>query len=439
MRFISVAGILLLLMLQYFGVQNAYQMVERDLMEKSKECLREAVDVELYQRLKESKVNISVQRKEPESEGSLMFSGQINNQSDVNIGLQNLELFIGNHCKINQVDSIFIRTIKKSLGFVPKHSLRLISDSIRSNKYQEINDSLKRNDIIIGKTIYVQLNSKHAVELVLTSPTLSVITKARYIFFVSIFLVILLGVILVFQYKSMIKDKEFGVFLKDFSRVLAHELRTPINDIYLLISTVLSKDFSDVGKIEKYQKESLNQCSKMLLSIDNILLISKSELSEIHVLKTYTDMRAFIEKIVDKYRNQYFLGKVLNIETHYVSEDCNAFIDRDLMENAVINLIENAIKYSYKEVTISITCSIENNHLILKFKDDGVGISNENIKTIFRMFKRDSKMEFKQIKGFGIGLFYVQKVIKAHKGKIEITSDEGHGSEFSIEIPSNSI
>jgi len=214
------------------------------------------------------------------------------------------------------------------------------------------------------------------------------------------------------------------------------QLNSPINDIYLLISTVLSKDFTDISKIEKYHKESLNQCSKMLVTIDNILLIAKSEISKIRVLKSQIDMRPFIERILDKYRNHFFMGKTLNIETQFLSEDCKAFIDPELMENAMINLIENAIKYSYEKVTICIICSVENNHLLLRVKDDGFGISNSNMKNIFKPFNRGNKMDYRQIKGFGIGLFYVQKVVKAHKGTIEVTSEEGHGSEFYMDIPS---
>jgi len=436
MRFISVAGILLLLLLQYFWVQNAYRMVERDLMEKSKECLREAIDEELYQRLNQSRVRISVKDKSAISKGPVLSSGQINNQSDVNISLQDLELIIGNQCKVKHVDSLFTKEILKKLGFIPRHSVIIISNSKRIIRCHEFNDSIKKSEKIIGNTIFIQLNSKQSVELKLTSPTLSVITKALYIFIVSILLVLLLGIILIFQYKSMLKDKEFGAFLKDFSRVLAHELRTPINDIYLLISTVLSKDFTDDQKIEQYQEESLNQCSKMLLSIDNILLIAKSELSKISVLKSQIDMRPFIEGIVDKYRDHYFMGKTLNIETECLTEDCSSFIDPELMENVLINLIENAIKYSYEKVNIHIIFSVENNHLLLRVKDDGFGISKSNMKNIFKIFGRGSKMDYRQIKGFGIGLFYVQKVIKSHNGTIEVTSEEGKGNEFIMDIPS---
>jgi len=451
MRIISIFGIILLLTLQYFWVQNAYRMVEMDLMEKSKECLREAIDKDVSIRIGTKKIDFSggatVEELYPKSK--IIASIDIESSDDFRIGCQDVCEMQGDTCSISKVDSIFKKKIFDKTGFMPKHTIKIIDDTTRlkiikqlrfadgikngvSNKYEIHN--LK--DLLIGNTIFVKFSSKKSIQLDLTSPFVSVLTKARYIFIVTILLVLLLGIILIFQYKSMLKDKEFGAFLKDFSRVLAHELRTPINDIYLLISTVLSKDFTDDQKIEQYQEESLNQCSKMLLSIDNILLIAKSELSKISVLKSQIDMRPFIEGIVDKYRDHYFMGKTLNIETECLTEDCTSFIDPELMENVLINLIENAIKYSYEKVNIHIIFSVENNHLLLRVKDDGFGISKSNMKNIFKIFGRASKMDYRQIKGFGIGLFYVQKVIKSHNGTIEVTSEEGKGSAFFMDIPS---
>jgi|GEM_PF-846306 len=454
MRIISIFGIILLLTLQYFWVQNAYEMVEGNLMEKSKECLREAIDKEVIIRTGATKSDFADggTAEELYPTGIILASVEIESAADFRVGCQDICEITGDTCSIIRVDSIFKKVIFERTGFIPKHHIKIIEDSTRlkitkqfqkakgrknwfSENFVNINDTLDLKDNIIGNTLFVKLTSKKSIQLDFTSPIISVITKARYIFIISILLVLLLGIILIFQYKSMLKDKEFGVFLKDFSRVLAHELRTPINDIYLLISTVLSKDFNDDQKIEQYQEESLNQCSKMLVTIDNILLIAKSEISKIHILKSQIDMRPFIEGIVDKYRDHYFMGKTLNIETECLTEDCTSFFDPELMENVLINLIENAIKYSYEKVNIHIIFSVENNHLLLRVKDDGFGISKSNMKNIFKIFGRGSKMDYRQIKGFGIGLFYVQKVIKAHNGTIEVTSEEGKGSEFIMDIP----
>jgi len=197
----------------------------------------------------------------------------------------------------------------------------------------------------------------------------------------------------------------------------------------------MSDDFVDPVKRKSYYNECLSQCSKLFLGIDNILLVAKAEQSKFMIIKSTVDMRVFICKIADKYRNNYFLRKDLKIEASCNSEEYIAYLDADLMENVILNLIENAIKYSKDALLITLSCSMENKHILIKIKDNGIGISEKDMKHVFQIFERGKKVSSNQIKGFGIGLYYVYKVVKAHKGKVTINSTEGVGSEFTIDIP----
>jgi len=125
---------------------------------------------------------------------------------------------------------------------------------------------------------------------------MSILTEAKYIFIVSLLLVVLIGIILVLQFKSMMREKAFTAFMKDYTKILAHELRSPVNNIYLLTSRLLSKDVLENEEIVHYHQECLNQCSKLLLGIDNILLVAKAEQAKLQVTKALTDMNTFIGK-----------------------------------------------------------------------------------------------------------------------------------------------
>ena len=457
-RIISIVGVILLLTLQYIWIRNAYQMVERDIMEKSKVYLKESINENIFKRLGEkvSFAGISEPTSINESVGpktKILAKMDIKQFDELNIGLQDFLNKDHKPCSIKSIDTIFQKKIFDQYGFIPKYKLRIINNStkfelvkkkIKKSKEKDLmpemstiyeNDSCKVYDFICGKTIFIKLDSYNSIELVLTSPAASVINKSKYIFFISILLVLLIGVILVFQFKSMMKDKEFTAFMKDYTRMLAHELRTPINGIHMLTSRLMSDNLMDPKKRTIYHKENLNLCSKLLLAIDNILLVARSEQSNLSIFKSNTNIQLFIEGIVDKYRDNYFQPKVLNIVTHYEPKGCMAYIDPDLMENVLINLIENAIKYSNETVDILISCSVENGRLLLSIRDNGFGIGKDDQKNIFKIFRRGTKIEGKQIKGFGIGLYYVQKVIEAHRGKVNILSEEGIGSEFIIDIP----
>jgi len=430
MRIISVLGIIAVLTLQYFWLRNAYGMVERDIMEKSKVCLKESMEEELFQRSENSKMKILVQNDYKLKPGAkIIEKKEIKQGSDITLQLQDCLYSMGNPISNEKVNKLFQKKIKKRIGFIPKYTFRVL-DNLSINK-----DSSKILDEICGTTIFFKFCSKKTIELALTSSITSVITKARYIFVFSLLLVLLIGVILIFQFLNMVRDKDFTAFIKDFSRITVHEMRTPVNSIYMLTSRIMSKEYMDEQRIENYHKESLNLCSKLLLAFDNLLLIAKSEKSKILVQKSQVDLKILLEKIADKYRNNYFLHKTVQITTNYESEDCKAYLDTDLIENTVINLIENAIKYSNESVVISINCSVENKHILLKIKDDGLGIPKNHLKNIFHLFSRGNMKDYKQIKGFGIGLYYVQKVVKAHQGKVSVKSEVGVGSEFVIDIP----
>jgi len=450
MRIISVMGIIALLTLQYFWLNNAYRMVERDMMEKCKGCLKEAIDEELLKRMSSLNItDISIADQIKLKPGDEIFaSGNVNEGDNFNRNIQELMIMIDCPCNIKRVDTLFINKAQSQLDFVPEYTLRIFNDSAkhikvcRKTKNQFPNmDSLNKNktasykDVIFNNTIYVKLASEQSIELVLTSPTKSIITKSKYIFIVSILLVLLIGVILLFQLKNMIKDKEFTKFMKDYTRILAHETRTPVNDIYMLTTRLMSDDFIDPIKRNSYYNECLNQCSKLFLGIDNILLVAKAEQSKFMIIKSTVDLRVFICKIADKYRNNYFLRKDLKIEASCNSEDYIAHLDANLMENVIFNLIENAIKYSKDALLITLSCSIENKHILIRIKDNGIGISEKDMKHVFRIFERGKKVFSNQIKGFGIGLYYVYKVVKAHKGNVTVKSTEGVGSEFTIDIP----
>jgi len=459
-RIISILGIILLLSLQYIWLRNAYLMVERDIMEKSKECLKKAVEEDIYNRLgqKPDFTGLSDSNSEIKDclppKSKILAKMDVNNTEDLNIGVQNLLKQLNIPCSAKCVDSIFQKKIFDKYGFMPKHKLKIIDNSTKFVKYKQLNNQIKPNDItpkldsiydkdsclvydfVCGNTIFVKLDSSHSMELVLTSPATTIINKAKYIFIISLLLVFLIGVILVFQYTNMKKDKEFTAFMKDYTRIIAHEMRTPVNSIYLITSRLMSEKSLGIEKTIQYYKENINQCQKLLLNIDNILMVAKSEQASLSIYKKNTDMRLFIEKIVEKYRSNYFQSKIINIETQYGREECVAYIDNDLMENVFINLIENAIKYSNESVEILISCSVENDRLHLKIKDNGLGISEKDLNNIFKIYERGmNATNSNKIKGFGIGLFYVHKAVIAHKGKINIISKEGKGSEFIIDIP----
>jgi two-component system phosphate regulon sensor histidine kinase PhoR len=190
--------------------------------------------------------------------------------------------------------------------------------------------------------------------------------------------------------------------------------------------------FSDETVKEKYLAEGMALSKKVLLNLDNILYMAKSEQREFQINRTEVAMKDFVENTLKPYRERDYHPKTVAIETLFEPESFNCMLDANLMENVFCNLMENAIKFTGVAAMITVTCKLEKDVVEIRFRDNGFGMTEEDQKRIFEIFERGSANNNKQFPGFGIGLHFVQRVVKAHGGKITVNSTVGQGSEFII-------
>ncbi|MEA4839925.1 MAG: HAMP domain-containing sensor histidine kinase [Bacteroidales bacterium] len=340
--------------------------------------------------------------------------------------LQQSLISMGKPCCIQRIDTLFQKEMIESLGFVPKYSIRFIDAKQKENA--------KGSKFIF----FAKVTEKQYIEVVLNSPLGSILRQAQLILLTSILLVILIGVILVYQLRSMLREKQFVNFIQEYTHALTHELKTPISGIYMSASQLVSGLFEDKPEHrQRYYQMCKDQSQKLLTTVDRILLVAKAEHSKITPSLAKMELKPYIDKIVDNRRQNNFRMKSVELYTEYQSETMTATIDPFLMENVLNNLIDNAIKYSDNTVKIIVSCAFSDKKLRINVKDNGFGIAEKDQKHIFDNFERGDKVEGKGIDGFGIGLNYVNKVIKAHKGTISVKSEEGLGSEFIIVLPNN--
>jgi signal transduction histidine kinase len=214
--------------------------------------------------------------------------------------------------------------------------------------------------------------------------------------------------------------------------MMTHDLRTPVTGLQMIFKMFQKNQFSDPGMKEKYIMEGINQTNKILLNLDNILYMAKSEQREFCINREDIDIKDFMEKTLKSYRDRDYNPKTVKIETIYEPESFHCMMDANLMENVVSNIMENAIKFTGEKAIISVTCSMEKDVVELRFRDNGKGMSESDQKRIFEIFERGSANNDKQFPGFGIGLHFVQRVVNAHGGKITVNSEVSQGTEFII-------
>lgn len=238
-----------------------------------------------------------------------------------------------------------------------------------------------------------------------------------------------LGTLVVFTDISREVDtrKASGEFVSN----IAHELKTPLNVLSMYSETLL-----DSGIKNKSVVESVNiiydEVDRMALLINNLLNISKIELGDIVLEKQRIKLHDFLE---DVFGNISRSGKESNLRFHLeVDEVANTVIvaDKDLLRIALNNLITNAIKYNRDGGEVSLLAEQTDGEIIIRVRDTGMGISDEEQKHIFKKFYRVNNEDTRTKSGHGLGLTLAVNIVQLHHAKLTVESKLGEGTEFII-------
>jgi two-component system phosphate regulon sensor histidine kinase PhoR len=230
----------------------------------------------------------------------------------------------------------------------------------------------------------------------------------------------------------MERDRKFAEFIKDYTRMMTHELKTPVSGIKMVLH--LLKGDLTAHERELYLLNTENLTNKVILNLDNILYMAMSEQRSLPMNKHEVDVPMFMEKLVQPYRDMEYNPKKVIINTFYEPADMHCVMDNILMERVFCNLLENAIKYTGMEAIINIRCKQEGDVCTFSVEDNGIGMTPTDQKNIFKAFERGTISRNNNYQGFGIGLHVVDRALKAHGGKISVKSTKDVGSEFIVSL-----
>jgi two-component system, OmpR family, phosphate regulon sensor histidine kinase PhoR len=220
--------------------------------------------------------------------------------------------------------------------------------------------------------------------------------------------------------------------LKSFlMQMITHELKTPLTSIKLFTEKLQNTEQLDYEKKDFWLKVIDSESDKLRRLIDNILDYARIEKG----MKTYNqkpmNLCQVVNKSVESMKYQFMISKQ-TIEVCIASDEIIINADEDAVERAITNLLTNAIKYSSAESKTILSVRKVKGNALIEVKDHGRGISDEDLKNIFEPFKRGKAVKAKKIEGTGLGLGIVKHIMDAHKGKIEVQSEPGKGSTFSL-------
>ncbi|BDS15476.1 sensor histidine kinase [Aureispira anguillae] len=252
--------------------------------------------------------------------------------------------------------------------------------------------------------------------------------------------VILILVVLIMFWQttlSLLKEKKISEHTTDFMNNMTHELKTPLTNIALAGKMILKNiALKKEDKLRHYSEIILEENEKLRLQVEQVLGMTGLERGEIPLQKTRLNVHELISGSLKCIRLQ-IEHKKGNLALHLDAQNPIITADKTHLTNALHNLIDNAIKYSKKTTEISIQTINKGQFLSIIITDKGIGIEKEYQKKIFDTFFRIPTGDVHNVKGFGLGLAYLKKIIELHQGSIELQSEKGKGARFTITLPNN--
>jgi two-component system phosphate regulon sensor histidine kinase PhoR len=247
--------------------------------------------------------------------------------------------------------------------------------------------------------------------------------------------VVLLVVIFFFVYTLLVilKQRRLSEVQKDFINNMTHEFKTPISTI--AISTQVLKDPGIVQFPERllnYATIIENENHRLKQQVERVLQMARIEKEDLGLKKETLDFHELINEAV---KNKSFQTAQASIQLKLEANTSTVTVDKLHMVNVLYNLLDNAIKYNNRTPEIQLTTSTHNKMLQIEILDNGIGIRKDNLKKIFNRFYRVPTGNLHDVKGFGLGLSYVKRIVEAHAGKILVSSIPEHGSRFTILLP----
>ena len=421
-RSITILGLSIILLVQFVWLANSYNFVRDELKIQSTNMLEQAVMEETFSRLQHLPIGTKVKSRTEEDKG------------------KNLPEFVYMQESLEELKSPIILD---SINHIYKQLL------LKNNYPSECMISISKKDTIvqyIGNKPYslfslqtdkVPLRKDYSIviQAQFTNPNGLFFGKMGLLLISTTILLIFVVFCIIYQVRIISKMNTISQIREDFSYAMIHDMKTPLSTIMMVQDMLKSGRLDSKPEIKnKYMSIAESETDHLLTLTNKILTISKLENHKLEMNKTEVELTPIIEKLTEKFKAK--AQKPVNFIISLQAK--TAYADKDYLDEVLSNLIDNAIKYSKESVEIHITTEESERYTILKVRDNGLGISEADQKVIFQKYERAAAARRSRrngASGFGLGLNFVDQVIKAHEGRIFVNSTEGEFTEFTIYLP----
>ncbi|MDO5616821.1 MAG: HAMP domain-containing sensor histidine kinase, partial [Cruoricaptor ignavus] len=336
----------------------------------------------------------------------------------------------------NVVDSVVSRELKIN-GISSEFGFAIFD---KNNKITNISDddyTKQQQNTIYSQPLFKDSSGKTIYTLSLVFPRKNQsLIKNNLPMLLGTFLSLLtiLG-IYVTSINYMMRQKKIADVKTDFINNMSHEFKTPLATISVATDSLANEIIATNPDKVKYYSQLIKQENlRMKKQVENVLNMSKLERNEVQLFLKETNMRELIGRITESFQLIVNERKG-SLTTEFTANKYKIKVDEFHLSNTLVNLLDNANKYSPETPEIKIKTKNEANWYVIEISDKGMGMEPQNKGKIFDKFFREETGNIHNVKGQGLGLSYVKKIVELHKGQIHVDSQKGKGSTFTIKLP----
>ena len=422
-KYVSVAAMVAVMLLLGLYMWMTYRSAVTDISERAGNQLTWGMFYESYQRAEVVSVGDTLSL--PHLRGDLSLESSVEGMNDVlsrryhsEVSLDTLAQYVDSLLSVVSLDRNFTLMEVDADGRILRQNNDLLSPT-----------ALKT------RMFSTRRDQSRGIRLALNNPYPTLARRLSPLFLASAIILILFGAILLRLLRYLDEQKMMADLRNDFSYAMVHDMKSPLSSIIMGARFLHSGKVDDKPEIkEKYYAIIESEAEHLLALVNKLLTISKLENKKLILNKQDVNLEPIIDDIVEKAKaktdkNIDFIVDLL--ERHVLA-------DEQYLAEAISNLVDNAIKYSKENIEIRITTQSSDKYVLLKVRDNGIGISREDQRIIFDKFGRAAVHEKNRkggVSGFGLGLNYVDQVMQAHGGKVTVTSEKDQYSEFTLFIP----
>jgi len=333
------------------------------------------------------------------------------------------------------LDKFEIGDLRFEFAVADKKSILELRSNNFDDSFSEDLNSLQVRIPVVPQDVIEPVGPFESLIIVIPNVRLYLLNSLRWIILGALLFILVVLAAFFITIRSLLNQRKVNEIKNDFINNMTHELKTPLATISLAVDALKTEKVqSDPTSVAYFNNIIKEENVRMNKHVEIILETGQLENKDLELTKQPVNVHDLIQAVVDSYKLQ-LEEKPSNLHMQLDATAPEIIADEEHLLHVLSNLLDNAIKYSKETIDILVSTINVNNKMIITIEDNGIGMTSETTKHIFEKFYRAHSGNIHNVKGFGLGMSYVKRIVALHKGQIRVQSELDHGTTIVIILP----